>query len=58
MQLTLPAATQAGAAIPDGGTLPIAETVSEVDLDQLFNTLDPKTIGRLQGRDQGLRPLL
>ena len=29
--------------IPDGGTIPITSTTTAVDLDQLFNTLDPKT---------------
>ena len=41
LQLTLPADEQAGAEIPPGGQLSAAETVSEVDLDQVFNTLDP-----------------
>jgi phospholipid/cholesterol/gamma-HCH transport system substrate-binding protein len=44
VQLTLPADSQAGAEIPDGGSLSESETVSAVDLDQLFNTLDPQTI--------------
>jgi phospholipid/cholesterol/gamma-HCH transport system substrate-binding protein len=44
VQLTLPADSQAGAEISDGGTLDQSETVSAVDLDQLFNTLSPKTI--------------
>ena len=44
IQLTLPPQNQGGAEIPSGGTLSSAETVSEVDLDQLFNTLDPATI--------------
>jgi phospholipid/cholesterol/gamma-HCH transport system substrate-binding protein len=44
IQLTLPPQNQGGAEIPDGGTLSSSETVSEVDLDQLFNTLDPDTI--------------
>ncbi len=44
VQLTLPVDTQAGEEIADGGVLTQAETVSEVDLDQIFNTLDPKTI--------------
>src|SRR5207247_2357316 len=43
VQLTLPASNQAGPAIPSGGDLTTSETVSEVDLDQLFNTLNPKT---------------
>jgi len=44
VQLTLPPRGKAGAEIPDGGTMTRAETVSEVDLDELFNTLDPKTV--------------
>jgi phospholipid/cholesterol/gamma-HCH transport system substrate-binding protein len=44
VQLTLPPDQSAGPEIEDGGTLDQSETVSAVDLDQLFNTLDPKTI--------------
>ena len=44
IQLTLPADSVAGEEIEDGGTLTRSDTVSAVDLDQLFNTLDPKTI--------------
>ncbi len=44
VQLTLPPASAAGAEIPDGATLPESQTVSEVDLDQLFNTLNARTI--------------
>jgi phospholipid/cholesterol/gamma-HCH transport system substrate-binding protein len=44
VQLTLPADSAAGEEIPAGGSLSQAETVSEVDLDQVFNTLSPKTI--------------
>jgi phospholipid/cholesterol/gamma-HCH transport system substrate-binding protein len=44
VQLTLPPDSTAGAEIPDGGQMSEQETVSAVDLDQLFNTLDPKTI--------------
>ncbi|HEX8075719.1 MAG TPA: MlaD family protein [Thermoleophilaceae bacterium] len=29
--------------IPSGGTIPLASTTTSVDLDQLFNTLDPPT---------------
>ena len=59
IQLTLPAegdvgqsypggATAAGEEIPDGGTMTQSETVSEVDLDEVFNTLDARTIRNLK----------
>jgi phospholipid/cholesterol/gamma-HCH transport system substrate-binding protein len=48
IQLQLPPADRAGAAIPDGGALPLSDTVSEVDLDQLFDTLDKRTIGHFK----------
>jgi phospholipid/cholesterol/gamma-HCH transport system substrate-binding protein len=35
--------------IPDGGRLDVEHTTSVVDLDQLFNTLDPRTRRGLQG---------
>src|SRR6266542_681694 len=44
VQLTLPPASEAGPEIPSGATLPESQTVSEVDLDQLFNTLNARTI--------------
>ena len=44
IQLTLPPANSESEEIPDGGSLTQEETVSAVDLDQLFNTLDPETI--------------
>jgi phospholipid/cholesterol/gamma-HCH transport system substrate-binding protein len=44
VQLTIPADSTAGEEIEAGGTLTSSETVSAVDLDQLFNTLSPKTI--------------
>lgn len=44
VELTVPADSEAGPEIPDGGTLTESETVSAVDLDQLFNTLSPRTI--------------
>ena len=46
--------SEAGPEIPDGGTLPESETTSEVDLDQLFNTLNAKHDQKLQARDPGL----
>jgi phospholipid/cholesterol/gamma-HCH transport system substrate-binding protein len=48
VQLEMPSAAQRGPAIPDGGMLPLADTTSEVDLDQLFNTLDARTVGHLK----------
>jgi phospholipid/cholesterol/gamma-HCH transport system substrate-binding protein len=53
VQLTLPASNQAGPSIPSGGDLSTQETVSEVDLDQLFNTLNPKTIRNFKHVIQG-----
>jgi len=34
--------------IPDGGTIGTDDTTTQVDLDQLFNTLDPETRAALQ----------
>jgi phospholipid/cholesterol/gamma-HCH transport system substrate-binding protein len=53
VQLTLPPSSQAGPEIPDGGTLSEAETTSEVDLDQLFNTLNQRTIKNFKHVIQG-----
>jgi phospholipid/cholesterol/gamma-HCH transport system substrate-binding protein len=39
--------------IPDGGTIGTDRTTSAVDLDELFNTLDPKTRKALQGFFKG-----
>ncbi|MGI9020180.1 MAG: MlaD family protein [Solirubrobacterales bacterium] len=44
IQLTLPPDSTAGEEIPEGGSLSQSETVSEVDLDQVFNTLDKETV--------------
>jgi phospholipid/cholesterol/gamma-HCH transport system substrate-binding protein len=44
VELTLPPQHEGGDEIPSGGTMTTAETVSEVDLDELFNTLDAKTV--------------
>ncbi|MFN8150494.1 MAG: MlaD family protein [Solirubrobacterales bacterium] len=44
IQLTLPPEDPDGATIDNGGTLSRAQTISEVDLDQVFNTLDPETV--------------
>jgi phospholipid/cholesterol/gamma-HCH transport system substrate-binding protein len=42
------------AEIPEGGIVDVDEVTNAVDLDQLFNTLDPKTRKGLQGTLQGL----
>jgi phospholipid/cholesterol/gamma-HCH transport system substrate-binding protein len=39
--------------LPDGATIRAAATTSAVDLDELFNTLDPKTRRSLQGVIKG-----
>ena len=54
VQLTLPADGTEGPEIDDGGTLEQSETVSAVDLDQLFNTLSPRTIKDFKHVIQGL----
>ena len=40
--------------IADGGDIPADDTQSEVDLDTLLNSLDPRTLGDLRGVVQGL----
>ena len=44
VQLDLPPDGEAGAELASGSTLPASATVSEVDLDQLFNTLNSRTV--------------
>jgi len=44
LQLTLPPDSEAGEEIPEKGMLSQSETVSEVDLDEIFNTLDEETV--------------
>jgi phospholipid/cholesterol/gamma-HCH transport system substrate-binding protein len=53
ISLNLPSAKTAGAQIPDGGTLTQAETVSETDLDELFNTLDKPTVRNIKNVIKG-----
>jgi phospholipid/cholesterol/gamma-HCH transport system substrate-binding protein len=53
IQLDLPAPSQAGPELPSGSTLPISQTTSEVDLDQLFNTLNARTIANFKHVIQG-----
>jgi phospholipid/cholesterol/gamma-HCH transport system substrate-binding protein len=49
VELQLPGGPRKGEpTIPGGGTLTQAQTVSTVDIDQLFNTLDPPTRKALQ----------
>lgn len=48
VELTLPPDETAGAQIPDGGVMDQSDTVSEVDLDQIFNTLDKRTVDNLK----------
>ncbi len=54
VQLTIPATGKDGAEIPDGGTMTQAETVSEVDIDAVFNSLDDRTIRNLKRVIAGL----
>jgi phospholipid/cholesterol/gamma-HCH transport system substrate-binding protein len=44
IQLTLPPDNSGGAEIKSGGFMPRQQTISEVDLDQIFNTLNPQTV--------------
>jgi phospholipid/cholesterol/gamma-HCH transport system substrate-binding protein len=44
IQLTLPPEGGAGPEIESGGTMTVEDTISEVDLDQVFNTLDDETV--------------
>ena len=48
VQLTLPPSSEGGAEIEDGGRMAQSETVSAVDLDQIFNTLDDETVADLK----------
>ena len=58
VQLTLPVDSRGGEEIESGGTLSQSETVSAVDLDQLFNTLDPDTIKDFKHVIQGFEHVL
>jgi phospholipid/cholesterol/gamma-HCH transport system substrate-binding protein len=53
VELTIPAASDGAAPIAAGGEIPLAQTTSEVDLDQIFNTLSPKTIADFKHVIQG-----
>jgi phospholipid/cholesterol/gamma-HCH transport system substrate-binding protein len=52
IDLRLPGA-DARATIPEGGTIDATKTTSAVDLDELFNTFDPKTRDALRGVIRG-----
>ncbi|HEY2603789.1 MAG TPA: MlaD family protein [Thermoleophilaceae bacterium] len=54
VELDLPGGPSKGQPkIPDGGTLTEAQTTATVDIDQLFNTLDPSTRKALQNFFKG-----
>jgi phospholipid/cholesterol/gamma-HCH transport system substrate-binding protein len=53
VDLQMPAANAGGSKIPDGGEISADNTTTSVDLDQLFNTLDPPTRKALQGFFKG-----
>ena len=55
VHLTLPPAGESDDEISDGGTLSQAETVSAVDLDEVFNTLDTKTVKDFKRVIKGFR---
>src|SRR3954449_12789303 len=48
VDLALPTTNEDGKTISSGGQITKADTTSEVDLDQLFNTLDHPTVSHLQ----------
>jgi phospholipid/cholesterol/gamma-HCH transport system substrate-binding protein len=53
VDLSPPPADSEAATIEDGGTITQEHTTSEVDLDQLFNTLDEDTVGSLKSVIKG-----
>ncbi len=53
VSLTLPPSNTKAPEIPDGGSIQLPQTTSEVDLDQIFNTLSPKTINDFKHVIQG-----
>ena len=56
VELTLPPASAGeGGEISNGGTLSQSETVSAVDLDEVFNTLDTKTVKDFKRVVKGFR---
>ena len=57
IELKMPEDRKGAKNIKDGGTVPTDETTSEVDLDQIFNTLDRPTRQALQQTIKGLKSL-
>jgi phospholipid/cholesterol/gamma-HCH transport system substrate-binding protein len=55
VQLDLPAPSVAGPELKSGSTLPESQTTSEVDLDQLFNTLNARTISNFKHVIEGFQ---
>ena len=55
VQLDLPARSVAGPELKSGSTLPESQTTSEVDLDQLFNTLNARTISNFKHVIEGFQ---
>ena len=55
VELTLPPETEETEPIADGETLSQAETVSAVDLDEVFNTLDTETVKDFKRVIKGFR---
>lgn len=53
VDLSLPPAGTEAEMIEPGGVIPSADTTSEVDLDQLFNTLDEPTVASLKSVIKG-----
>jgi phospholipid/cholesterol/gamma-HCH transport system substrate-binding protein len=53
VDLSLPPEPADGKTISDGGEITQLNTTSEVDLDELFNTLDEKTVGSLKSVIKG-----
>ena len=55
VELTLPPpSARSGRTIPDGTALGTESTISEVDLDQVFNALDPEAVGDARRVIKGL----
>jgi phospholipid/cholesterol/gamma-HCH transport system substrate-binding protein len=48
IELQMPEGDETGAPMKSGSVIDQSRTVSEVDLDELFNTLDEKTVGGLK----------